>query len=115
MRFFGLFVMTTLPRSLFIKDLGRFVVFLLFVIPRKKVPFLSVLGQNTLAIFLLHGFIVRLAKKYQIFCYSEAENILFAVILSLSIIALLGNPWIAKWFHRLFTGSWISHLLKKRT
>lgn len=101
--------------KLFLLSLGfTWIVFLLFVIPRKKVPFLSVLGQNTLAIFLLHGFIVRLAKKYQIFCYSEAENILFAVILSLSIIALLGNPWIAKWFHRLFTGQWIKTLLIKK-
>ena len=40
--------------------------------------------------------------------------ILFAVILSLSIIALLGNPWIAKWFHRLFTGQWIKTLLIKK-
>ena len=88
--------------------------FLLLIMPNKRIPFLSVLGQNTLSVFLLHGFLVRLAKKHQLFCYSEGENILVSAILSLSIIALLGNPWSAKWFHRLFTGSWINHLQKGR-
>ena len=89
-------------------------IFLLVAIPRKKIAFLSVLGQNTLSVFLLHGFFVRLAKKHKLFCYSEGENILLATILSLSIIALFGNPWSARLFHKIFTGSWINHLFTKK-
>ena len=88
--------------------------FLLFVIPGKKIAFLSVLGQNTLSVFLLHGFFVRLAKKHQLFCYSEGENLLLATILSFSIIALLGNPWSAKWFRRFFTGAWVNYFFNKK-
>lgn len=99
--------------KLFLLFLGfAWIIFLLFIMPNIRIPFLSVLGQNTLSVFLLHGFLVRLAKKHQLFCYSESENILFATILSLSIIALFGNPWSAKWFHRIFTGSWINYLQK---
>lgn len=87
---------------------------LLLITPNRRIPFLSVLGQHTLSVFLLHGFLVRLAKKHQIFCYTEAQNLLLAVILSIMIICLLGNPWIAKWFQRIFTGQWIDTLLQKK-
>lgn len=101
--------------KLFLLLLGfAWIAFLLFIIPNKKIPLLSVLGQNTLSVFLLHGFLVRLAKKHKIFCYSEAENLLYAVILSVTIICLLGNPWSSKWFDRIFTGKWIDHLLQRK-
>lgn len=92
------------------------IAFLLLTVPNKKIPFLSVLGQHTFSVFLLHGFLVRLANKHKLFCYTEPENLLYAVILSLAIICLFGNPWSAKWFQRIFTGKWIDTLLhKKRT
>lgn len=90
------------------------IAFLLLIIPNKKIPFVSVLGQHTISVFLLHGFFIRLAKKHNIFCYTEAENLLFAVILSVAIICLFGNPWSAKWFQRIFTGQWIDKLLYQK-
>lgn len=90
------------------------ITFLLFIIPNKKLPFLSVLGQHTLPIFLLHGFFVRLAQKHKIFCYVEAKNLLLTVLFSLAIIVLFGNPWSAKWFERIFTGTWLDTLLHKK-
>lgn len=90
------------------------IAFLLLVMPSKKIPFLSVLGQHTLSIFLLHGFFIKLAKKEKIFCYSEAQNLLLALMLSIILLCLLGNPWSAKWFQRLFTGDWINKLMRKR-
>lgn len=90
------------------------IAFLLLIIPNKKIPFVSVLGQHTISVFLLHGFLVRLAKKHKIFCYTEAENLLFAVILSVTLICLLGNSWSAKWFQRIFTGQWIDKLLHQK-
>ncbi len=86
--------------------------FLLLIVPNKKLPLLSTLGQHTLPVFLLHGFLVRLAKKYQIFSYSEGENLLFAAILSFAIICVFGNPWSAKWFGRIFTGKWTEKVIK---
>lgn len=101
--------------KLFLLFLGfAWIAFLLHVIPRKKIPFISVLGQNTLAIFLLHGFIVRLAKKYQLFCFTELENVIYAVFFSIIIIFIFGNPWSAKCFQWLFTGQWIKTLLVKK-
>lgn len=76
------------------------ILFLLSAIPNKKIPFVSLLGQNTLSIFLLHGFLIKLAKKYEVFAFLEIQNLLLAIILSLVIICLFGNPWIANLFHR---------------
>lgn len=76
------------------------IIFLLSAIPEKKIPFVSLLGQNTLSIFLLHGFVVKLANEYDIFAFSETGNLLLAITLSLVIILLLGNPWVARLFRR---------------
>jgi len=74
------------------------IVFLLSAIPDRKLPFVSLLGQNTLPIFLLHGFAVKLAKKYELFVFSQAGNLLLAIVISFVLILLLGNPCIAGLF-----------------
>ncbi len=76
------------------------IVFLLYLTPNKKIPFISLFGQNTLSVFLLHGFIVRLAKKYSIFAFSEIGNLFWAIVLSLILICLFGNPWVAGLFRK---------------
>ncbi len=76
------------------------IIFLLSVMPDKKIPFVSMFGQNTLYVFLLHGFIVRLANKQGVFSFSEIGNLLLAIVLSLILICLFGNPWIARLFHK---------------
>lgn len=91
---------------------SAWIVFLLFIVPNKRIPLLSALGQHTLPIFLLHGFLVKLAGKYKIFCYSESENLILALILSVAIICILGNPWSAKWFQNIFTGKWLNNIIK---
>jgi len=76
------------------------IIFLLYLIPNKKIPFVSQFGQNTLSVFFLHGFIVRLAKKYKIFAFSEVGNIFLAIIFSLILISFFGNPKIAGLFRK---------------
>ncbi len=76
------------------------IVFLLSAVPNKRIPFISLFGQNTLPIFLLHGFLIKLAQKYEVFTFSGIQNLLLAFALSLVIICLFGNPWIAKLFHK---------------
>ncbi len=93
---------TPMIRAMLLLTGFLWIALLLFVIPGKKIPCLSVLGQNTFPIFLFHGFVVRLVKKYNLLCYSELKNLLLAVLLSVLLICLLGNPWSAKVFHALF-------------
>lgn len=76
------------------------IIFLLSAIPDKKIPFISLFGQNTLSVFLLHGFVLRLVKKHSIFAFSETGNLLLAIILSLILICLFGNPWITRLFRK---------------
>lgn len=88
---------------------------LLLIMPSQKLPCLSVLGQHTFPIFLLHGFFVKLALKQKLFCHNEAVNLLLAVLFSIVLLCLLGNPWTAKWFGRLFTGAWLNKLWKQKS
>ena len=83
------------------------ITFLISTIPDKKLPIISTLGQNTIAVFLLHGFIVKLVKKHEIFIYTEIQNLLLALLLTVIILCILGNPQSSKLFRKLFTGNWI--------
>jgi len=76
------------------------IVFLLSAMPDKKIPFISPFGQNTLSVFLLHGFIVKLAKKHGIFAFSELKNLFLAIVLALILISFFGNPLVARLFHK---------------
>lgn len=83
---------------------------LFLIIPGRKLPVISMLGKNTLPIFLLHGFVIRLIGKERIFQYSEGENLWLALGITVGLVLLFGNPaaaWACKWF---FTGHWITAL-----
>lgn len=80
------------------------------VAPGKKLPLVSMIGKNTLPVFLFHGFAVRLLGKLKIFQSSQTGNILLAAVIALGLLLLLGNPgsaWLCKWG---FTGHWLSRL-----
>lgn len=78
------------------------IAFFYISIPDKKIPWISVLGQHTLPIFLLHGFVVKLVSKLELFCYNESLNLFLAVILSIVLLCFCGNSWTAKMFGKLF-------------
>ena len=78
------------------------ILFLFLVVPNRKFCFLTTIGQNTLSIFLLHGFIQRLFSKYNIFLYSQFENLLLAVVIDCVILALLGNKYVGRIFKKIF-------------
>lgn len=75
---------------------------LLQIVPNKKWKYVSVIGKNTFPIFVLHGFLVKLAAKYTIFTYSESLNLLLALIITGGILILLGNKYTARVFSLLF-------------
>ena len=81
------------------------IVILLAVVPNKKIPLLSALGQGTFPVFLLHGFVVRLFLTYKYFNYlnfSEGVNILISFGIAIVLCALFGNTLIKKLFAILF-------------
>ena len=78
------------------------VLLLLLPWPNRRLPLWSALGKNTLPIFLLHGFFVKLAAKFHIFSFSKYGNLLLALTLSLLLLLLLGNPYVAGAMNRLF-------------
>lgn len=65
----------------------------------RKLPLLTALGQNTLPVFLLHGFIIRGLPR--LFPQWTKLPVLILPI-TLGILFLLGNPWIGKAFRFVF-------------
>ena len=83
------------------------IILLMYVIPNKKLPVISLIGKNTFSVFILHGFLIKLADKYNLFQYSEIQNLLLALFLTGCILILLGNKYAAILFQLVFTGTWI--------
>lgn len=65
--------------------------------PKKKTIF-SYLGQNSMQIFLLHGFFIKILRKADIYQFLEGEVIqwIFLVASTIVLVLLLGNNWIRK-------------------
>lgn len=69
-----------------------------------RIPLLTTLGQNTLPIFLLHGFFV----KYIGYRHPQyLENPIVFLSITCAILALLGNPYTAALFRRLLPDFWV--------
>lgn len=64
-----------------------------FLMPNRRISIISVCGQNTFWVFILQGFILRLEKKYQIYQYSQENNLLVAAVSSFVILFILSYPW----------------------
>ena len=56
----------------------------------KKISFITKFGGNTLVVFLLHGFIIRLVEYYNWFS-DYSVNIVFVLFVSILLVILLGN------------------------
>ena len=63
------------------------------LILNKKLPVITYIGQNTLPIFLLHGFIVQAIPVY---CPAIVNSPWRVIILSCLLCGLLGNKWAKK-------------------
>ena len=85
------------------------------LIPNVKIPFVSVIGSNTMTIFLFHGFIVRYLKFLKFFKYDLIENILLSIGLALLISIVLGNKYVSKVLNFIFTGRFIFVIIDKIT
>lgn len=70
---------------------------LLPLIPQKNIPVISLIGRNSLAVFLLHGFIIKYfgINSWEIFHFPIYTNLLLAAVMAAGILLLLGNRWAA--------------------
>ena len=78
------------------------ILFLDILLPKKKIPVISMLGKNTMPVFLFHGFIIRLAQKYALFHFGLSGNFALACMLTLVVIVIFGNPVSGKLYRTLF-------------
>ncbi len=84
--------------------------FFLRVMPRGKIPFCTVCGANTFSVYLLHGFLVRLMAKGEIFTFSPWLNVLIAALFAIAIVAAFGNKWVGRVFGFVFTFQWVEKI-----
>lgn len=66
-------------------------------IPKKRTIF-SYLGQNSMQIFLLHGFIIKILRKVDIYKFLKGEAVqwIFLVASTVVLVLFLGSSWIKK-------------------
>lgn len=75
---------------------------LICLMPNRKIPVISMIGQRTLPIFLLHGFCQRLLLKYSVFRYTELGNLLLALGLTCAMLLVFSLKPIHWLFRKLF-------------
>ena len=68
---------------------------------RWRLPMLTALGQNTMPVYLLHGFVVRYIQKRQPGMLETPWQVLLVAVL---ILAVLGNPVTGAVFRDIFSG-----------
>ena len=78
------------------------IAFLFLIVPSKEVKIISKLGKNTISIFLLHGFIIKIIDKTAFFHWNEIGNIIAALFLSIILCLILGSNITVKIFRITF-------------
>ncbi len=78
------------------------ILLLLLIVPNRNLGLLTSIGQNTMAVYLLHGFIQRLLLKNQVMHYSLQTDMILALLLTCLILPALGNKYVGRLFRKLF-------------
>ena len=93
---------TVVDRGLILFTAICWILLLENLIPERKLAIVSTIGQNTLPIYLLHGFIIRYTYFIGLFHYSLTANLLLACTLTVVLMLILGNKYTGKLFRFLF-------------
>lgn len=64
------------------------------LVPERRIPIISDYGQRTMPIYLLHGFVIRLLGKYEVFHFSTAVNLLILFVIAIVSVLALGNKYL---------------------
>ena len=78
---------------------------------RLRIPVLTTLGQNTLSIYLFHGFVVRFIQNR---CSSLLSGPLAVLAVWAAILLLLGNPAVGRCTGFLLGAGWYRRLKTKK-
>ena len=78
------------------------ILLLLLIVPNRKLGLLTFIGQNTMAVYLLHGFIQRLLLKNQVMQFSLQADLGLALLLTCLILFALGNKYVGHLFRKIF-------------
>ncbi|MCI7472246.1 MAG: acyltransferase family protein [Clostridiales bacterium] len=70
---------------------------------KHRIPVITVLGQNTLPIYLLHGFIVQMIRMKAPWMLAQTWQVLLAWM---GLLLLLGNPVVGRCTNFLLGGGW---------
>lgn len=89
-------------RAVFLLTAFGWILLLERIVPNKRIPVLSSLGQNTMPVYLLHGFVVCLAEKDKWFHFSQPVNFALTCLGAIMLLALFGNKYVGRLFHKIF-------------
>ena len=78
------------------------ILLILRIMPNRQIRGITSIGQHTLAIYLLHGFIQRLCQKFVLFKYTYNQNMLLAFIMTCIVILLLQSFPARTLFKKIF-------------
>lgn len=82
--------------------------FMLFVCaPRRDLGFLSMIGRNTMSIYLLHTWGIRALRHVFPPPGGEVAQVAVCVVLAAGMLALLGNDRVGTAFRHVFGGGWL--------
>lgn len=90
-----------------------FLIIVVLPLLNRKIPLMSAIGRNSLPIYLLHGFLIRLLEKHNVLSDGRIWPLLVIIIGTPLILILCGNSITARVFNFVFTGNWIESLLKR--
>lgn len=77
------------------------IVFLIQNVPNKELPIISRIGQNTFAVYILHGFLVKIIGYNNLLHYSVWINLILSLAISVLITILLGNKWVTRILNKI--------------
>jgi len=104
--FYGSFSYDALPGYTFLIRILCYIaafvlsLFLLTITPRRK-TFFSYIGQRTMPVFLLHGFIMRLLMKYNFYTILDGTRLFFvSIAISLVIVWILSSGLLRRVYKR---------------
>lgn len=84
-----------------------FFVFAVMPLLNFRIPLVSTIGQNSLSVFLLHGFVIRYMQKEEM---GELLTPGYTIVIALLIIVILGNAVVGKLFRWICTGWWLEKI-----
>ena len=93
---------TIIDRMIIMLTAAAWILLLENLIPDVKIPLVSTIGQNTMPIYLFHGFIIRYAYVRGFFQYISPSNLLLVCEMSLALLLLFGSRYVGRLFRIIF-------------